>query len=181
MQEQPTLETERLFLRPFVESDGPQVQQLAGDRDIASTTLNLPHPYEDGVAEKWISGHQRKFENGEEATFAIVTQNENQLVGAVSLRIIPEHEKAELGYWIGKAYWNNGYCTEAARAILRYGFGTLKLNKIYANHYTRNPASGRVMQKIGMSQEGTLRQDIKKWDKFEDLEVYGILRNQFPS
>jgi RimJ/RimL family protein N-acetyltransferase len=179
MAQQPTLETKRLILRPFKISDGWDVQRLAGDRDIASTTLNMPHPYEDGIAEKWIGGHREKFEKGLEATFAVVLREGNQLIGSISLMNLNQpHAKAEMGYWIGKPYWNHGFCTEAAKALLVYGFNSLKLNRIYALHFTRNPASGRVMQKIGMHHEGTLRQDIKKKDQFEDLEVYGILRSE---
>ncbi len=177
MQERPILKTQRLILRPFVDSDGPRVQQLANDHDIASTMLNLPHPYEDGVAEKWINTHQENFDNGKGMPFAIVIHEKNELIGSISLTVNPQHEKAELGYWIAKPYWNCGYCTEAARAVLAYGFDILKLNRICAHHFGRNPASGRVMQKIGMHHEGSLRQDIKKWEKFEDIEIYGILRN----
>ena len=95
--------------------------------------------------------------------------------------IEPEHARAELGYWIGKPYWRNGYATEAARAILQYGFGQLGLNRIHAGHFTRNPGSGRVMQKIGMTHEGHQPRHVKKWDRFEDLELYGILHSQYDS
>jgi [ribosomal protein S5]-alanine N-acetyltransferase len=84
-----------------------------------------------------------------------------------------------MGYWIGKQYWGHGYCTEAAGAVVKYGFDVLRLNRLYAIHFTRNPASGRVMQKISMKHEGHLRQDQKRWGKFEDLEIYGILKSEF--
>jgi RimJ/RimL family protein N-acetyltransferase len=159
--------------------DAPMVQKLAGDRDIASTTLNIPHPYEDGMAEEWIGTHQEKFEKGELVNFAVVLRGDNQLVGAMGLVINKRHECAELGYWVGKPYWNKGYCTEAAQAVLEYGFNELNLNRIFAHHVKRNQASGRVMQKIGMMHEGCLRQHVKKWDVFEDLEAYAILRSEF--
>ena len=98
------------------------------------------------------------------------------MIGAVGLRIEREDQRAELGYWIGRPYWNQGYCTEAARAVLDFGFEQLGLNRIYASHFTRNPASGRVMQKLGMTHEGRLRQHVRKWDAFEDVEVYAVLR-----
>ena len=176
MSEQPAIVTKRLKLRPFALDDAPEVQRLAGDRDIASTTLNIPHPYEDGVAEQWIGTHRESFEKGEEVHFAIVHGDRAFLIGAIGLIIQREHENAMLGYWVGKPYWNQGYCTEAARAVLRYGFETLGLNRIYATHFQRNPASGRVMQKIGMSPEGCQKQHVKKWDTFEDLVCYGILK-----
>ena len=89
------------------------------------------------------------------------------------------HANAEMGYWIGKPYWNQGYGTEAAGGILQYAFEQLDLNRVYAAHFRRNPASGRIMQKIGMTYEGCLRQHIKKWDSFEDMEYYGILRSEY--
>jgi [ribosomal protein S5]-alanine N-acetyltransferase len=84
-----------------------------------------------------------------------------------------------LGYWIGKDFWNKGYGTEAACAVLKYGFKVMGLHRIHAHHFGSNPASGKIMQKLGMTYEGTKRQHIKKWDKFEDAVVYGILKNEF--
>jgi ribosomal-protein-alanine N-acetyltransferase len=181
MAKRPELTTDRLRLRPFTLADAPVVQRLVGDRDIASTTLNIPHPYEDGTAEKWISTHQEKFERGEETTFAIALRKDGGLIGAMGLVINQKHESAELGYWIGKPYWGNGYGTEAAKAVLHYGFTVLGLNRIYATHMSRNPASGRVMEKIGMKYEGCSRQHVKKWDVFEDLKMYAILKSEYES
>jgi ribosomal-protein-alanine N-acetyltransferase len=179
MGQQPELVTERLLLRPFTLADAPVVQRMAGDKDIASVTVNIPHPYEDGMAEKWIGTHRPGFESGKEAVFAIVRRECGTLIGAIELTINREHERAELGYWIGKPYWGNGYCTEAAREVVKYGFDELRLTRIQATHFVRNPASGRVMQKIGMTYEGCLRQYLKKWDAFEDLKMYAILRTEY--
>ena len=88
-------------------------------------------------------------------------------------------ERAELGYWVGKPFWGQGYCTEAAQAVIAYGFQTLGLNRIQAHHFGRNPASGRVMQKLGMRYEGLERQYHKKWGQFEDGLGYAILREDF--
>jgi [ribosomal protein S5]-alanine N-acetyltransferase len=175
----PTRETERLILRPFTLDDAPRVQTLAGDGDIASTTLNIPHPYEDGMAEQWIGGHQEKFEKGTETVFALTLRSDGLLIGAMGLVINSPDENAELGYWIGKPYWNNGYATEAAKAVLDYAFNQLNLHRVHARHLKRNPTSGRVMQKIGLKHEGCQRQHTKKWDVFEDIECYGILRADF--
>lgn len=179
MTEHPILETGRLILRPFTLADTPEVQRLAGDRDIASTTMNIPHPYEDGMAEQWIAAYQERFDRGEQVRFAISHRKHGYLIGAIDLIMNREFDRGEIGYWIGKPYWKQGYCTEAARAVLRYGFETLRLNRIYATHFTRNPASGRVMQKIGMKHEGHLRQHVKKWGNYEDFETYAILRSDY--
>ena len=179
MAEQPILETERLILRPFEAADAAEVQRLAGDRDVNSPTLNIPYPYEDGMAQDWISGHGELFEKGEQAIFAVTRALDGALVGAMDLTFTPQHDRAALGYWIGKPYWDVGYATEAVRAVLGYGFQTRGLNRIQATLMTRNPASGRVMQKAGMTHEGRLRKHIKKWDVFEDVEVYAMLREEF--
>ncbi len=113
-------------------------------------------------------------------TLAITSADGGELVGAISLmQINQDNQRAVLGYWIGHEYWGNGYCTEAAGEIVRFGFEELALNRVVASHLTRNPASGRVMQKIGMVHEGTFRQDIKKWGKFEDIERYGLLASEW--
>jgi ribosomal-protein-alanine N-acetyltransferase len=179
MRQRPTLETPRLILRPFEMSDAKEVQRLAGDHAIADTTLNIPHPYEDGMAEEWIATHQPKFDVGELCNFAVTLRDTGQLIGAIGLVIKQRFAHAELGYWIGAPFWNNGYCTEAGRAVLEYGFTSLGLNRIHASHLTRNPSSGRVMMKLGMAHEGRLREHVPKWGKFEDLEVYGILKSEW--
>ena len=179
MRQQPTLQAQRLILRPLMLSDAPQVKELAGAWEIADTTLSLPHPYEDGMAEKWIKTHSSGFREGSEVIFAVVLRKIDILCGAVGLGIDQENYRAEIGYWIGKPYWGKGYCTEAAREVLRYAFEDLGLHRIHSRHFSRNPASGRVMQKIGMTYEGCHRQHILKWGKFEDLEQYGILKSDW--
>ena len=143
---QPTLQTERLVLRPFELSDAAEVQRLVGEREIAATTINIPHPYEDGVAEKWIASHPERFAKGEVANFAICDRESGSLVGAITLFLSLENERAEIGYWIGRPYWGRGYCSEAAQAIVHYGFDERGLNRIFGEYMASNPASGRVME-----------------------------------
>jgi [ribosomal protein S5]-alanine N-acetyltransferase len=178
MAELPRIKTARLVLRPFTPADANDVQRLADDRDIASTTASIPLPYDDGVAAQWIATHHRRFEQETGLELAITHDPDGTLVGALGLRFELEHDRAELGYWIGKPYWGRGYATEAARALVQYGFDTLGLHRIYARHLTRNPASGRVLQKIGMTHEGHRRQHDKKWGIFEDEELYGMLKDE---
>jgi RimJ/RimL family protein N-acetyltransferase len=179
MKQQPVLETERLILRPFNSSDAEDVQRLAGDREIADTTLNIPHPYEDGMAEEWIATHRPRFEEGRLCNFAVTLKATGELVGAIGLVIAPRWDHAELGYWIGRPYWGSGFCTEAGRAVIEYGFTRLGLHRIHASYFARNPASGRVMENLGMTREGLLRGHVKKWDKYEDLVLFGILKTDW--
>ena len=131
------------------------------------------------MAEQWIGGHQEQFEKGKAVSYAIVLSANDLLVGAISLMNIEQrHQRAEMGYWIGLPYWNQGYCTEAGRAILKYAFEVLEMHRVCAYHFSRNPASGRVMQKLGMTHEGCLRQHTERWGQYEDLECYGILKGE---
>ena len=175
---QPALKTRRLVLRHLDLSDAGRVQQLAGERAVADTTLNIPHPYEDGMAESWINAMAAEVQAGTRSTFAVTLGTEG-LIGAIALTIRREFNLAELGYWIGRAYWNRGYATEATQAMLDFGFGELGLNRIAARHLTRNPASGRVMEKAGMQPEGVARQATRRWGRYEDLALYAILRQDW--
>lgn len=175
----PKLKTRRLLLRPFELRDAERVRELAGDRAIADTMLNIPHPYEKGIAEEWISKHKPKFEAGESVHLAITLKSTKEVIGAVGLHIEKRFNRAELGYWIGKEYWGQGYATEAAGAVVEYGFRNLKLNKITSSHFLRNPASGKVMEKIGMKKEGYFEEHVIKWDKYEDLVKYAVLRKNW--
>jgi len=176
--ERPTLVTERLVLRPFQAADAPRVRELAGAREVAENTLTIPHPYPEGVAEAWIAGHESAFRLGEIAVFAI-TLPDDTLVGAVGLKLEEDTGIAELGYWVGVPYWGNGYATEASNALLDFGFDSLALNRVWARAFARNPASSRVLEKVGMRHEGTLRHSILKNDELLDAEMFGILREEW--
>ncbi|MBW3597293.1 MAG: GNAT family N-acetyltransferase [Planctomycetes bacterium] len=175
----PQLRTERLVLRPFTLADAPRVRELAGDRDVAATTLRIPHPYEEGMAEDWIKTHPERFAEGKGVAFAIVLAAEEVLIGAAGVEINRSHERGELGYWIARPYWSHGYATEAAREVVRYAFEAYDLHRIVAHYLVGNAASGRVMEKIGMRREGLLRHHVKKWCRFHDLVAYGLLRHEF--
>jgi ribosomal-protein-alanine N-acetyltransferase len=175
----PVLLTDRLRLRPFTAADAAAVRRLAGDFAVADTTLSIPHPYDEGVAEGWVASLPAAFAEGRQAVFGITDRTTGELLGAIGLVLRREHDRAELGYWIGRPLWGRGLATEAARAVLEYGFRTLGLHRIHACHFARNPASGRVLAKIGMHLEGTARAHVMRWGQYEDLVQYGILREEF--
>ncbi|MGD8865955.1 MAG: GNAT family N-acetyltransferase [Anaerolineales bacterium] len=175
----PLLSTKRLTLRPFQETDAEDVARYVSERVIAANTLSIPHPYTTQMAVEWIETHSELFSEKEGVNFAITDRKTGDLLGAIGLVIQLEHDRAELGYWVGKPHWNQGYATEAARQVIDFGFMTLNLERIYAQHFTRNPASGRVMLKNGMQYEGCLRHHIKKWEKYQDIKIYSILRSEW--
>ena len=142
--------------------------------------ISVPHPFTQEYAEKWIASHSETFARGEAVHFAITLADSGSLVGAVELRAInAEHSHAEMSCWIGVEWWGQGFATEAALAVVSYAFEQLGLNRLVAYHMVRNPASGRALEKIGMKQEGLLRQCVRKWGRFEDVVVMAILRGDW--
>ena len=170
----PVLKTPRLTLRPLELSDAPRLQHLAGAREVALNTLTIPHPYPDGAAEEWI----RKRAVAERAEYAFAI-DDGQLSGVIGLHVKRDDDVAEIGYWVGVPFWGRGYATESAREIIRFGFEELALNKVYAGCFTRNPASGAVLRKLGMKHEGTLRQHHKKWGEYVDVDYFAVLRSEW--
>lgn len=170
------LKTDRLLLRKFELADVPELTRLIGAREVAATTLRIPHPYCEQDARNFIAHMQ----NGPaENPFAITLRLSGTLIGGIGLRIEPEHQHGELGYWIGAPHWGKGYATEAARIVLNFGFDRLKLHRIFAHHFRHNEASGKVLRKIGMKHEGCLRGHVRKWGEFIDIEVYAILKSEW--
>lgn len=173
------LETDRLILRSLNEGDAKIIEELAGEYDVAKTTLNIPHPYPKGSAKVFIERSLRAEKSGEVYTYAIIDQVSNLFLGIIGIHLDKAHDRAELGYWIGKPYWGKGYGTEAARAMLSFGFEILDVNKIYATAMTNNPGSWRIMEKIGMTHEGTLKQHTVRSKQYADVVYYGMLKEDY--
>jgi [ribosomal protein S5]-alanine N-acetyltransferase len=173
------LRTARLLLRSLDREDAPAMVHLAGANEIASTTLNIPHPYAEHDALSFLEKANEDSRGGRSVSFAISISPGRELCGAIGLTLADTHRRAELGYWIGVPFWGRGYATEAASAVVEFGFATLHLHRIYAHHFAGNTASRRVLEKIGMRHEGRFRQHIRKWDQFIDIENYGVLAEEF--
>ncbi len=171
----PTLETDRLRLRPYCDADIPALLPLIGTREVAATTLRIPHPYTEQDARAFLDSIQ----SDHEARLAITLRSDGRLMGGIGLVIQEPHQHAELGYWLGASYWGRGYATEAAREMLRYGFDDLRLHRIFASYFEGNTASARVLQKIGMRHEGVQREHVCKWGKFINSQLCGILRAEW--
>ena len=171
----PTLETARLKLRPYSEADIAELLPLIGTREVAATTLRIAHPYTEKDARDFLTLTQ----DPDKLWLAITLRDDGIQIGGVGLRVDEQQQHAELGYWLGVQYWGKGYATEAAQEMLRYGFEDLGLHRIFASHFKHNPASGRILLKLGMRHEGCQRQHLRKWDQFVDSELYGILRQEW--
>ena len=171
----PTLETVRLRIRPYSEADIAELLPLIGAREVAATTLRIAHPYTEQDARDFLE----LTKSPDKIWLAITRRNDGRQIGGIGLRVDPQHHHAELGYWLGVAFWGKGYATEAAQEILRYGFEDLGLHRIFASHFKHNPSSGRILKKLGMRYEGCQCEHLCKWDRFIDLELYGLLRQEW--
>ncbi len=171
----PTLETERLLLRRLELEDAPLVYHYMTEREIAANTMLIPYPYPSGAAEDWISATQRS----DDFSFAVTRKSDNLFLGACGIGSDLFHKRAEVGYWLGKPHWGQGYMSEAVRRVIQFGFEELDLNRIQATYFTYNQASRRVMEKAGMIYEGTLRNYVLKWGDFMDMGMCSILRSEW--
>jgi ribosomal-protein-alanine N-acetyltransferase len=153
------IKTRRLILREVTARDVPQMARLAGDWDIARMTARIPYPYSEDLAHQWLAAIEP-----EEAVRAITLDGE--LIGAVGF-VRNEDGSAEIGYWVGRPWWGQGFATEAASALVRYCFTTEGLKRLVCCHFEDNPASQRVIEKLGFQPNGV----CSAWCEARQAEV----------
>ena len=119
-------------------------------------TAQIPHPYRLTDAKQWLAGVAERRKAGTHLTYAICTKPHLDLVGIVSLMGVKD-QQAELAYWLGKASWGKGLCTEAGQTLLGAGFTDLDLQGVHGKHIAGNTASKRVLEKLGFTFRGTRR------------------------
>lgn len=179
----PVICTARLQLRAFRTSDIPAIVTLANDRVLAEMTLTMPHPYSEASARSWMrmhSGGEAGLNSGR--TYAMVRPNGDgteTLIGAVGLVIAPEHKRAEIGYWIGREHWGQGFATEAAGALLDHAFESLDIERVQAIHFAMNKASEGVIKKLGLRREGTMRARTIRFGVTHDDVIWGLTRGEW--
>lgn len=180
MNQQPSLKTNRLLLRPLLIKDAIGLRELANSPQIADTCVWLPCPCSKGLAKSWIRGAAERYAAGTGAEFGIQLKSGEELLGLIGFddRSV-NNATAELGFLLDLRWWGNGYATEAADVVVWYGFKYLKLNRIYAHYRVSNPASGRVLAKLGMKQEGLMRQCVRMGKGFEDMVLMALLREEW--
>jgi ribosomal-protein-alanine N-acetyltransferase len=171
--------TKRLLLDAVTESDTKKIVELAGDFDVARGTLGIPHPYGHSDAESWIRGIPEEEQGGKSVTWAIRRIENSDMIGCVTLFVFAKHGRAEIGFWVGRPEWGKGIATEAARAVIGFGFSNFALRRIDGSHFEWNAASSRVLTKLGFVQEGQRRDFVKRFDRFESLVVYGLMADSF--
>ena len=175
----PTLDTPRLRLRKLNMHDAQDIFDYSQDPQVARYVL-WEAQTSLSEARSYIRYMLRKYRLGEPASWGIEWKETGRIIGTIGFMWIQrDNAAAEVGYSLSRAYWNRGIMTEALGEILRFGFRSMNLNRIEAQHETENPASGAVMRKCGMQREGLLRQRLLNKGRFVDVELYAILRKDF--
>lgn len=179
MRYQPSLQTARLRLRPFVADDAETLSQLAGIPEITATTISIPDPYSTTAAKTWIAGLPHLYRTGSAVHFAASLLESKQLIGSFALREInPKHASAELEFWIGQPWQQQGHASEALRKVLEFAFNQLALHRIYVYHIAGDQASTRCLAKQGFQQEGILRDAVRKTAGYQDVVLSAILAEE---
>ena len=174
----PTIETDRLLLRALKMDDTEAVFAYASDPEV-SRYVGWPTHTDIQDSRAFLDLTLRKYESGGEPDWGIVYKGDGRLVGTCGFtNLSRENDRAEIGYVLHRHYWGRGLTTEAARAIIRHGFDRMGLNRIEARCIAEHTASSRVMEKAGMSYEGTLRQREVINGAYQDMNLYAILRKE---
>ena len=177
----PSLHTARLRLRAFEYADANDLFALHSNAYVLRY-WDAPPWSERARAERFIAACRQMSQEGTGVRLAVNRASDGAFIGWCSLnRWNPDYRSASLGYCFDDAAWGHGYATEAARALLRWAFDTLDLNRVQAETDTRNVASARVLAKLGVVREGTLREDCIVHGEVSDSWVYGLIKREWRS
>jgi len=176
----PRIETERLVLRKMRRSDAKDLFAYASNPEVTRHTMwNTHRTLRD--SEQFLEAIEHRYRDGQVTNWGIEAKSNGKFIGTCGFVYwAPEHQRAEIGYALSADYWNQGLMSEAALAVLRFGFEKMNLNRLEARCNLANIGSERVMQKLGMTYEGVLREQLFIRGRFESLKLYSILRNEVP-
>ena len=175
----PTFQTKRLIIRRLTSADADEYYEIASNPIVSAETIWDRHETrEDSI--NYLQRITKRFENREEVHWGIIFKETKKLIGRTGLiNIDPIHEKAELGYALSNQYWNQGITTEATYPLLEFVINEVGFNRLEARCRANNIGSYRVMEKLGLTFEGTLRKQLKIKGKFMDQKLYSILKDDY--
>ncbi|MBA4407051.1 GNAT family N-acetyltransferase [bacterium] len=175
----PTLEGERLILRKIILDDAPDIFEYAHMPEVAEFLPWFPHQtIQDSI--DFIKFAEEKFASDEWIILGIELKENRKLIGSIDIRGWNSvNNYADIGYVISKNFWGKGIMTEALKAVIKYCFDELRLNRIEAHCEEANIGSWKVMEKCGMKNEGTLREKIFVKNRYRSMKMYSILRSEY--
>jgi len=179
MTEFPELITDKLKLRKIRPSDIPSLLKYCNNKNISDQIINIPYPYLEDDAIFRMNFVLQGFKNKERYVFAISLKDSEELIGEIGLHLDKVNNSAQFGYWIAEPFWGKGIATEALAAILKFGFETLHLHKIYATHYPDNLSSGKVMLKNKMIKEAEMKEHYKIEGVYKDVIQYRLTKEEY--
>lgn len=168
------IDGERIYLRHVLLKDAEDMHEYAKDEETTKFVFDRHESLEDtrkNIAKYFLSSPLGKY--------AIVLKETEKMIGTIDFRIEETHKKAELGYTVNKDYWGKGYATEAGKMAIQLGFEVFGLQRIFAFHDVRNPASGKVMEKMGLTYEGHYRTNRFVKGEFVDDKCYSIIKEDY--
>lgn len=177
--ESPYLETERLILRPYQKSDGPQIASHLRSREVTRYTY-MPHPYAISDYDAFFRRMNTPAARQRHLVFALIDNVTGNVIGGLGCHAFDQkNQSVEIGYWLAKKYWGKGLMAGAVVAAVDYLFRVRKLRRVHARVWHPNTKSARVLEKAGFTLEGRLRQDIKRNGRWMDVLVFGVLREEW--
>jgi RimJ/RimL family protein N-acetyltransferase len=175
----PTLTTERLVLRGFTSADAAELFRLQSDAEAMKYWDSSPWNQRE-QATRFIEHSRSAAEEGRTLNLAVDLASEGRFLGWCTFASYdPDFQTSELGYSFLPENWGRGYATEAAAALFKWAYSTLDLDRVQSEVDTRNPASARVLEKLGFTLEGTLRQNCIVDGVTSDSWMYSILRREW--
>ncbi|NJD21514.1 MAG: GNAT family N-acetyltransferase [Melioribacter sp.] len=175
----PKIETERLILRKITTDDVNDIFEYASVPDVTTFVLWETHRAKQDSLD-FVKFAEEQFDNNISIIFGIEIKNEKKLIGTIDLRNWKAiHKCGEVGYVVSKKYWNKGYVSEAMKAVIKFGFKELHLNRIEAHCEEENIGSWRVMEKCRMKFEGILREKVFIKGRFRTMKMYSILKKEW--
>ncbi len=175
----PELTTNKLTLRKIRSSDISSLLKYCNNKNISDQIINIPYPYLEEDAVFRMNFVLQGFKNKERYVFAISFKDSEELIGEIGLHLDKGNNCAQFGYWIAEPFWGKGIATEALAAILKFGFETLHLNKIYATHYPDNLSSGKVMLNNKMIKEAEMKEHYKINDTYKNVIQYRLTKREY--
>ncbi|MEE0857913.1 MAG: GNAT family N-acetyltransferase [Acutalibacteraceae bacterium] len=173
-------ETNRFIIRPYNQSDDKDLLNTIGKYDIYKTTYGIPHPCSIKYARKWIKNVVDNALANRAYEYAIINKSDNVYLGNVGLiNIDIANRKCDISYFVDPCYWGCGVATEVSAELIKYAFYNLNMNRIGGMCMEHNTASARVMEKLLMEYEGTMRGYFIKDNELINVKIYSILKDEF--